>query len=456
MQRTLATLAGVLAAAALGLSAYLLWASVSAGPVAGCNWSAFDCDAALTSRWGKWLGVPVAAGGIMVYAAALVGVGLAARGAAIGWRLLEATAVLAVGAGVWFIAVQGAALESFCLYCVLTHTAGLGMAVAVAVWRWSAGDSAGEPRAALAPVDGTPMLAPAESSPPALGAATLVGVLGVVALAAGQLLWAAPTSQTYTAELEDEFRFDSSGEQAPADPPEEPAQADPATEPQDAEPATSAAPRRKRGGSRVVGLLGGGLKIDAYEHPVLGSPEAPTLIVEMMDYACPHCREFDDKLAAALKRFDGQIGVIVMPVPGEISCNPYVRKARPKSVGACYAAKLSIAVAELAPESFEAFHHELLKSDSIPPQTTMLLAARRYVDADELRKRMQDADGRLAARVKQYVELSATLQRRGRFALPTQILGDKILVGPPESVDALCEKWTELLGVELPAGALPF
>ncbi|MEQ8847822.1 vitamin K epoxide reductase family protein [Botrimarina sp.] len=464
MPRLLAWLAGLFAATALGLSAYLLWAGLSAQPVFGCSWSVFDCDSALASRWSKWLGMPVAAGGVACYGAALVGVVLAGvRRAPVGWRVLEAVAPLAVGAGVWFVAVQAVWLESFCLYCLLTHAAGLLMAIAIAAWRAAAfaGAHAGP---VLAPIEGRTIAVRRDDSPPALGAATFVGVLALVALVTGQLLVAPPTSATYAAELDESFRF---ADASPADaiPAEatsaEATQAEPPPEADTAGDSPAPAPEsdpyaRQPGGSRNVSFLGGRLELNAYDHPVLGSPEAPTLIVEMMDYACPHCREFHDKLARAIERFEGQVGVIVMPVPSEISCNPHVRKARAQSVGACYVARLSIAVAELAPDRFGAFHAEMLKADTIPGRTAALLTAQQYVDADRLREYLRGSSGQIDQRVKRYVDLAAALQRSGRFGLPTQILGDKIVVGPPDTVDALCQAWNQTLGLKEPSRPLPF
>lgn len=459
MTQLLAWTTRVLALCAAGLAAYLLYASASSSGVVGCTWSAFDCDAALGSRWGKWFGVPVAAGGLLCYLTALAGSVLAGRDStpgSIGWRLLEAMIPLAVGAGVWFVGVQLVALESFCLYCLLTHAAGLLMAVAAIGWRQA--EQSGTPDSAPVglSLDGSVPTGGSAAShgPPAMGLPTVAGLVGLIALAGGQLLGPGTSVADYEAKLEGEFRF------------EEPAEADPEAA---AEPVTVTAekpvtlghaepkfPARQANGSRQLSLLGGKLTIDAYDHPVLGSPEAPHLVVELMDYACPHCRKFHDKLTEAIERFDGQVGVVVMFVPGEISCNPYVRKAKKKAAGSCYAAKLSLAVSRLRPERFERFHHWMLQDDErVPSRTASLIEAQRHVDRRDLSRELRDEDGEIDARIGQYVNLAAALMKAGKFGMPSQILGNRVISGPPDTVDQVCDTWSEAFGIDEPGSNAP-
>lgn len=450
-------IACLLALAALVLSAFLWWSSTTTEAVVGCNaFSGFDCQAALGSAWAKWFGLPVAAGGALCYAAALVGALLAPRSGSAGsagWRLLELAVPLAVGAGVWFTIVQTAFLESFCVYCLATHACGIAMAIVVFLWRRAEATEESGPLAVGLSFDGGTVVGSA--GPPSLGISTLVGMLGVITLVIGQTVFAPPAVADFEAELEETFSFDDGTSAAVAEPIDDPPVAGEASRRAPAAKRTGP-PARKRGGSRPISLLNGQLKIDTYDHAILGSPEAPHIVVEMMDYACKHCREFHETLTEALERFDGQIAVVVMPVPGEISCNPYVTKARKTSAGACYAAKLSIAVSRLKPERFESFHHWMLQAERIPNRTASLIAARERVDGNDLSDALRDTEGVLAARVKQYVELAGALSRQGKFGLPTQILGNRVMSGPPETVDIVCEGWAEAFGIEAPTADIPF
>lgn len=456
MKSALPWIVRVLALVALVLSGFLWWSSATTEAVVGCNaFSGFDCQAALGSPWAKWFGLPVAAGGTLCYLAAFVGALLAPRSnsaGSIGWRLLEVATPLAVGAGIWFTIVQSAFLESFCLYCLVTHLCGIAMAVAIVLWRHAESGEAANPAAVGLSFDGN-IAAVDPPGPPALGIPSLLGTLGVIALVVGQTLFAPSRVLQSEPELEEAFRFNAKTEITPAETNSSDSSQD---APVEATVKENKAPLRRAGGSREITLLNGQLRIDTYSQAVLGSPDAPHIVVEMMDYACQHCREFHEKLTEALERFDGQVAVVVMPVPGEISCNPYVTKARKTSAGACYAAKLSMAVSRLEPEQFEAFHHWMLQAESIPSRTAALIAARERVDGNDLSDAIRDTEGVIAGRIKQYVELAGVLSRQGKFGLPTQILGNRVIAGPPETVDAVCELWSEAFDIELPSEAIPF
>lgn len=448
---------GLLAATAAGLSSYLWWAGASGVETVGCNaFAGLDCDAALASPWAKWLGAPVAAGGLGCYAVAFLGAvlaGLGGNAARVGWRLLEAIVPLASGAAVWFIAVQSFALESFCPYCVATHAVGLAMLGVLVVWR--ARSAATSP--AILPLSPILLAEPAPravtrgAGPPALGLPTLAGVVGVVALVAGQTVFAPALVAEFEAQLPEGFEFSSVGVGSDAPPGDDDSVGETAlpTRPK-------LAPARSPHGSREATFLRGQLRIDAYDHAVLGSPEAPHLVVELMDYACPHCRDFHGKLTEALERFEGKVAVVVMPVPGEISCNPHVRKARAKSVGACFAARLTLAVSRLAPEKFDEVHAWMLEDDKIPDRTKSLAEAWSHVDSDALSLALRDDEGDLAGRVKNYVDLAALIGRQGRFGLPAQIVGDSVIAGPVKTVDELCALWAKQFGIDEPKAEIPF
>ena len=477
----------LLALAACLLSGYLLVASMQSEGVVGCGWSSFDCDAALASPYAKLFGVPVAVGGLICYAAALVAsflVGGKSQGAATaGWRILELVTPLAVGAGLWFIAVQVFSLGSFCLYCVLTHACGLAIAVIAVLLRRSADQSPGGAPMNLMGI-GAAENAPPEgpAPPPSLGVPTVIGLLSVVLMIGAQMLAPPADPVEYAADqLPDDFRMEFNEEAGDKEDEPETAAASQASEPTvtetpvadepDSQLATYEAeatepsptkpkievPGRKRGGSRRVEMLNGQFIIDTYKHPIIGSPEAPHIVVELMDYACPHCREFHEIMLEALDRFEGQIAVVVFPVPGDRLCNPYVKKARPQSRGACRIAKLSMAVAQESPNGFPDFHHMLLQGDKMPQYTTALIEAQQHVRSEKLSNVMLDIDGELASRLKRYISLMGALYKQNsKFGLPSQILPNKVQVGPAESLDSLCQSWADSFGLETPTVDLPF
>jgi uncharacterized membrane protein/protein-disulfide isomerase len=463
---------------ACGLSAYLWYASASAGGVAGCDWGAFDCDAALGSSWAKVLGVPVAAFGLACYLMAAIGAVLVAVSSSrIGWRLLELATPAAVGGAIWFTALQAFSLETFCLYCVLTHACGLGVAALAIALRVTA-----PRRSAPALVGITPgMMLPATAGavsvgPPSLGVPTVASLLGVLGLVLAQLTTPAPgprvvEADALPADLQVEFAPAPAETAAalgtepvgPSDPAAQDAGSEPAMTPPSASETAAAklraedavlSPRRRPTGSREVSFLGGRLKVDLYDHPLLGSPDAPNVVLEFMDYACPHCREFHEKVAEAMLRYPGEVAIVVMPVPSEILCNPYVPKARKQSRGACRIAKLSVATADAAPSSFGKLHRWLLEGDNLPEYGLALSQAHKLVDAGKLSQSL--SSDATAARIQQYVKLFASMRSAGVTGLPTQVLKDRAVSGPAKSVEALCDLWVETFNLGPAKVELPF
>jgi uncharacterized membrane protein len=159
------------AAAALGIALYFLWASVFAGgQVAGCGDNAdVGCSHVLSSRWSQWLRLPVSLPAAILYALTLLALfGIRSDGIWPGahnaWRLLVVLAVTLLGSALWFLGIQVLVLGSLCVYCVTAHICGILLAGFVL---------------ACAPIPWRRPEAPA---------LLLLGLAGTAALIAGQLL----------------------------------------------------------------------------------------------------------------------------------------------------------------------------------------------------------------------------------------------------------------------------
>lgn len=96
------------------------------------------------------------------------------------------------------------------------------------------------------------------------------------------------------------------------------------------------------------------------ELPILGSKDAPHIMVEYFDYTCASCRDMSKDLAAARAQLGGQVAVIVLPCPLNRQCNPALPAQVTDHAGACGLVRLSLAVWRRAPEKFEAYHHFLM------------------------------------------------------------------------------------------------
>jgi hypothetical protein len=201
---------------------------------------------------------------------------------------------------------------------------------------------------------------------------------------------------------------------------------------------------------RLVKFLDGKLTLDVYQHPVIGSPEAPHIAIEMISYDCPHCRKMYPVMEHALERYGDQVALLIMVQPLDKECNRLVTDPAMSHPGACATARLSMGVAHVNPSAFANFHEFLMSTKDKPPAMEAVLP-KAYVlaDRDRLRKLTQGDD--LTKQLEGYVDLFDTLQKRsGRkdFGLPVQILGDHVMNGSVEHEEDVFKAWEEHLGVK--------
>jgi protein-disulfide isomerase len=176
--------------------------------------------------------------------------------------------------------------------------------------------------------------------------------------------------------------------------------------------------------------LKGRLVIDINDHGLLGSPEAESVVIELVDYKCPDCRQVHQYLKEVREKLGSRFAVVVFPVPLETDCNPYIRSTHSKHVGACKYAKLALAVFTVAPRKFEQFHDWMMDTKE-PPSFE---EATRY--ANDLVGPEHDLGQGESTRLKDYVRLYnvANIQR-----LPAMIIGDKVMIGVPKSANAVLQ-----------------
>ncbi len=204
----------------------------------------------------------------------------------------------------------------------------------------------------------------------------MLGVLSVAVLVLGQIFF--PTNLVKTvsaASIQGEFNL--TAEDEPAETPSEEPVAD---EPPAEEPAATALVSRieqRPKGSRVVTLLEGKLKLEIYEHALLGDPKAEHVIVEFFDYGCPHCRELHELMGEARKRFGDQIAIVMFPYPLESRCNPSLIRTRPTSRGSCKLTELALATFQANPNAFPVLHEFLMTGKGLPQYTAALLKGAR-------------------------------------------------------------------------------
>jgi thiol-disulfide isomerase/thioredoxin len=214
----------------------------------------------------------------------------------------------------------------------------------------------------------------------------------------------------------------------------------------DAPPSEPVEPTKKR----LVKFLGGKLMLDVYQHPIIGSPEAPHIAIEMVSYDCPHCRKMYPMIEHALERYGDQVALLVMVQPLDKECNKMVTDPAASHSGACATARYAMGVAKVNPPAFANFHDFLMSGKEKPPSIDSVLP-KAYVLADRTRLRQLAQSDELAKQLDGYIDLFATLQKQSgskTFGLPVQILGDHVMSGSVESEADVFKAWEEHLGVK--------
>lgn len=315
-----------------GISLWLTVQKMRGGidSVAGCG-GAGGCSQVLGGRWSAWMGIPVSTIAAVFYAAVF----LLTLSPLRRWlknragTALITAACVSLLAAIWFLGVLLVVEKSFCPWCATIHTLGILWAAPV-LWR----------TVRLGGISPAPAVA---------------ALAAVAVLIAGQISGPAPET----------FLLTDSGPAAP------PSLAIPIPDAaQTSGPSgvtaviTLDAPLRKPVTVPVARDLlfqDGTLIFRPSELPLLGSPEAPHILVEYFDYTCASCRNMYQDLESAKQALGGKIAVIVLPCPLNRQCNPALPAAIPDHPGACVLARLSLAVWRRAPQEFAAFHRFLMQ-----------------------------------------------------------------------------------------------
>ncbi len=325
--------------------------------------------------------------------------------------------IAAAGVSLWFIGVQVFAIGSFCPYCLVTDLCGIALGVVATIFALrSAYAQRGitQPRTmqpglmalrTTMPLGGrtAPLAVQAERSSPWLipaigGAIPLIGLL-----IGGQLLFASKTFDLQKVALNESIQMvgsktDATNSASPGGT-ERVAMRVPAEEENNVRPSlpanstkptsnseaavkdSSTAGHEKSASSpppsepaepakkRLVKFLGGKLTLDIYEHPVIGSREAPHIAIEMVSYDCSHCRKMYATMEHALERYGDQVALLVMVQPLDKECNKLITDPAASHPGAAPSARLALGVAQSEPflvRSFPRFPNVRRKT-SRPP-----------------------------------------------------------------------------------------
>ena len=418
-----------LAVVAFAISAYLAYASLGGGGVAGCGPES-GCDKVLGSRWSKWLGIPVSLGALVVYGAVLAMTFLFTRQIPAEvkrrvWSVLVLAAVLALGAALWFVGLQMVVIRAFCPYCMVAHTCGLVMALLI-LFNTPFRSAPEKPWQVKKTVFIQPMLALK---------LTLAAGAGLAVMVAGQVWYQPKTFKVQTiapatvetTALTSATANTQSGPQRPV-----PAATNVSNLSTQAVQTPASIPAHplltNLAEGRTLRLYNGAFQFNLREVPVIGSPDAPHVMLSLFDYSCHFCRTVHWQLLQAHRLLSNQLAIVSLPMPLNPNCNHTVKRTHPDHVNACEYARLGLAVWRANRSKMEEFENWVFAPEKPVAPETVRQYAGLLVGTNELAKALQDPW--ISQLVQTTVNLYATNSTHyGRGNMPQLIIGTNIVEG---------------------------
>jgi uncharacterized membrane protein len=409
----------VLFLAAMGVSAYLAWLSLTGGQAVGCGPDS-GCDQVLHSRWAYWFGLPVSMLALAVYSLIL---GASFRLTAQTpnavrqktWAWLIPSALVVLGSALWFVGLQVIVVKAFCPFCMAAHVCGTVAAILLLL---------NAPVRTASPV-------PGKSDPGTfitrgrLIRFALLAVAGVWVLIAGQVMSrprtgiVASISPVSNAVPSSVVTSNSSMQAVPSPP----ATSNPHA------PVAAVQPRQPPVGAakRMFPVYDGSFAINLEEAPLIGSPTNQHVIVSLFDYTCHHCREMHPRLVEAQQKFSDSLVIVSLPMPLDPGCNPTMQRPHPMHTNACHYALLGLAVWRADRAKHREFDDWLFATERPPPLAMAQQHAVALVGADAFEKAMRDPW--VAEQLQQDVAIYETAYRAKQGSMPQLILGESVAVG---------------------------
>jgi uncharacterized membrane protein/protein-disulfide isomerase len=386
-----------LSSLALVLSAYLSWHYLVGGAVIGCGGGS-PCDQVLSSRWATIGGVlPVsglAAGAYLAMLVASLSIGPASAVPVrrLAWGAILVLVGAAAGSAVWFIILQKWVIGAFCPYCMTTHISGLLLA-ALVIWRAPKQfDNDSTDVAMRNPVSNTPVNAgvtsPAQDISPVIPH-RVIGSLPSVGLALAGILAACQIGFPPRAV----YRDGNAQDNLPV--------------------------------------------IDPHAVPLVGLPDAVSVVTLLFDYTCSHCQKIHFMLDEAIRRYDGKLAFALCPTPLNSQCNPYIPRDMDAFKDSCELAKIGLAVWVANREAFSAFDRWMFSLESGDRWRPRSIDAARAKAVEWVGQAKFDA-ARSDPWIDRYLQTSIQLYGdTGGNAIPKLVFGSRWVVPEPYDADDL-------------------
>jgi len=184
--------------------------------------------------------------------------------------------------------------------------------------------------------------------------------------------------------------------------------------------------------------------------PMVGSPDAPTIVTLLFDYQCPHCQKMHFMLDEAIRRTNGQLAFALCPAPLNTQCNPHVPQEATQFENSCELVKVGMAVWVAKREAFSAFEHWMFTFESGDRWSPRSLEAARAKAVELVGQAPFDAAW-TDPWIDQYIQTSVKIfGDTGGTAIPKLVFGSRWVIPEPYSVDDLMTILQDGLAVPKP------
>jgi peroxiredoxin len=205
------------------------------------------------------------------------------------------------------------------------------------------------------------------------------------------------------------------------------------------------------GPDRRLQILDGRFRFDLRDVPLIGVPEAPNVIVSLLDYTCFACRIMHAQLTEVQKTFSNQLAIVFLPMPLDAACNPSVTNTYPAHSNACEYARIGLALWRANREAFGRFNQWMYSTPFVPKLTEAREAARGLAGPEAFDKALRD--DWINEQLKRDVAIyETTCAKIGENAMPQLIIGTNIIFGSFSRQERLYRLLADQLGLK---GDLP-
>jgi protein-disulfide isomerase len=155
--------------------------------------------------------------------------------------------------------------------------------------------------------------------------------------------------------------------------------------------------------------------------PLLGTSEAAHIAAYFFDYTCDKCRELHALLTQIVDE-DNSFAFVLIPIPGEPSCNPRVSRRDPRHANACALARLGLLIAGTRPDKYAEYDRFVFGGERAPSVTTAVELTQRLLNQEIFEPSIADAvlDPRIQTGIAIFKSLN--LQKTPALLLRTGIL----------------------------------